>query len=160
MTLYGELIRLTEKLNEHKLPYAVIGGLAVAYHATARATDDLDFLFLARDVGKVREVMHELGYLFESVPWTFQNTKLTVHRFSRFDGEQHMIVDVMISDEDRYANIVDRAVVAQTAAGPIRFAAKEDLIWLKKFRNSKQDQADIEAIEKNAQRGPTDAKSK
>ena len=159
MTLYGELIRLTERLNERKLDYAVIGGLAVAYHATARATDDLDVLFLARDIGKVREIMQELGYLFESVPWTFQNTKLTVHRFSRFEGEQHMLVDVMVSDEERYAKIVEQAVVAQTAAGPIRFAVKEDLIWLKKFHNSMQDQADIEAIEKNAQRGPTDAKS-
>lgn len=158
MTLYGELIRLTEKFHERKLAYAVIGGLAVAYHATARATEDLDFLFFARDIEKIRAAMRESGYPFESTPWTFKNTNLTVHRFSRFEGEEHLIVDVMISDEDRYAKIVERAVIAQTAAGPIHFAAKEDLIWLKKFRNSIQDQADITAIE-NAQRRPTDAKS-
>ena len=158
MTLYGEFIRLVEEFARRKIPYAVIGGLAVAYHASARATDDLDFLFFARDIENIRAAMHKLGYLIEATPWTFQNTKLTVHRFSRFEAEEHMIVDVMVSDEERYAKIVNRAVVAQTAAGQIRFAEKEDLIWLKKFRNSKQDQADIDAIE-NAQRGSTDTQS-
>jgi hypothetical protein len=153
ISLYGELIRLVEEFNRRNISYAIIGGLAVAYHARPRATDDLDFLFMARDIGVIRETMHQSGYLIEATPWTFQNTKLTVHRFSRFDQEEHLTVDVMISDEERYAKIVEEAEIAQTAAGPIRFAAKEHLIWLKKFRNSKLDQADIEAIE-NAQRGP------
>ncbi len=69
-----------------------------------------------------------------------------------------MMVDVMVSGEERYAQIVERAEIAKTAAGLMRFAAKEDLIWLKLFRNSKLDQADIEAIQ-NARRGPTDAQS-
>ncbi len=153
ISLYGELIRLVEEFNCQNIPYATIGGLAVAYHARPRATDDLDFLFLARDIELIRSAMRHAGYLIEATPWTFQNTKLTVHRFSRFEQGEHMVVDVMVSDEERYTKIVEQAEIAQTAAGLIRFAAKEHLIWLKKFRNSQQDQADIVAIE-NAQRGP------
>jgi hypothetical protein len=153
ISLYGELIRLVEEFNRRNIPYAIIGGLAVAFHARPRATDDLDFLFLARDIQSIREAMRHASYLIEATPWTFQNTKLTVHRFSRFEDNEHMIVDIMVSDEKRYAKIVEQPEIAQTAAGLIRFASKEHLIWLKKFRNSPQDQADIAAIE-NAQRGP------
>jgi hypothetical protein len=153
ISLYGELIRLVEEFNRRNIPYAIIGGLAVAYHARPRATDDLDFLFLARDIGLIREAVRKTGYLIEATPWTFQNAKLTVHRFSRFEGYEHMVVDVMVSDEERYAKIVEHAEIAQTAAGQIRFATKEHLIWLKKIRNSPQDRVDIAAIE-DAQRGP------
>jgi hypothetical protein len=38
-------------------------------------------------------------------------------------------------------------VVAKSAEGPVRAARKGDLIRLKKLRNSKQDQADIERLE-------------
>ncbi len=68
ITLYGELIRLTEAFHRRNLPYAVIGGLAVAYHAFARATEDLDFLFLAKDIDTIRGVMRELNYLIEATP--------------------------------------------------------------------------------------------
>lgn len=38
-----------EQLNESGIPYAIIGGLAIAYHATPRMTKDLDILVLDED---------------------------------------------------------------------------------------------------------------
>jgi hypothetical protein len=148
MNLYGEFIRFVEKMQEHKIPYIVIGGLAVSYHVRIRATEDLDFLVLVADVEKIRAIMRDIGYLIETPPWTFRNTGLTVRRFSRFEGEEHMIIDIMSSDDPKYTSMVDRAVVADTAAGPVRFATKEDLIFLKKQRNSPQDQLDIAELQK------------
>lgn len=148
MTLYGEFTRLVEKLSEHKIPYVVIGGLAVSYHVTVRATEDLDFLVLAPDVEKIRAIMRELGYLIETPPWTFQNTGLTLRRFNRFEDDQHLIIDIMSSADAQYTSMVQRAVVADTAAGPVRFACKQDLIFLKRQRNSPQDQLDIIELQK------------
>lgn len=38
-------------------------------------------------------------------------------------------------------------VCTESKKGKLRVAGKKDLIWLKRFRNSKQDQADIEKLE-------------
>ena len=38
-----------EQLNESGIPYAIIGGLAIAYYATPRMTKDLDILVLDED---------------------------------------------------------------------------------------------------------------
>jgi len=148
LTLYGEFIRLVEQLQAHKIPYVVIGGLAVSYHSHARATEDIDFLVLTPDIERIRGLMRSLSYLIETPPWTFQNSGLTVRRFSRFEGEEHMIVDIMTSAEPKYVSMVERAIVADTAAGPVRFACKDDLIFLKRQRNSPQDQVDIADLQK------------
>ena len=38
-------------------------------------------------------------------------------------------------------------MTAESEEGRVMIAKKEDLIWLKRVRNSKQDQADIEKLE-------------
>lgn len=62
-----------------------------------------------------------------------------------------MIVDVVVAGDDRHRRIIANAHDAEAeGTGVIRVAAKSDLIWLKRKRNSKQDQADIERLENEA----------
>jgi hypothetical protein len=42
--------------------------------------------------------------------------------------------------------IIENAVIAESENGQVKIASKNDMIWLKSFRNSKQDQADIERL--------------
>jgi len=47
----------------------------------------------------------------------------------------------------RHARIVENAIEAVSEdMGAVLVAAKRDLVWLKRSRNSKQDQADIERL--------------
>jgi hypothetical protein len=43
--------------------------------------------------------------------------------------------------------IIQNAVEAESEEGRVMIAGKKDLIWLKRKRDSKQDQADIEKLE-------------
>ena len=55
-----------------------------------------------------------------------------------------MIVDILVAGHDRHEQIIANALEAESeGTGLVRVAARADLIWLKRQRNSKQDQADI-----------------
>ena len=54
---------------------------------------------------------------------------------------------MLAGDEERHKEIIKNAVVEETEHGLTCIASREDLIWMKRLRNSKQDIADIEALE-------------
>ena len=55
-----------------------------------------------------------------------------------------------LSNMRMVGEMIDRADIAESdTIGKVRVARREDLIRLKRARNSKLDQADIEELEKN-----------
>ena len=50
-------------------------------------------------------------------------------------------------NEERHKEIIKDAIVKETEYGLTCIASREDLIWMKRLRNSKQDIADIETLE-------------
>lgn len=50
-------------------------------------------------------------------------------------------IDLLIRPAD-----IDRAVVDVSRSGAVRIARKEDIIWLKRFGNSDQDQVEIKRL--------------
>jgi hypothetical protein len=58
-----------------------------------------------------------------------------------------LTIDLLVGNEERHKEIIKNAVVEETEYGLTCIASREDLIWMKRLRNSKQDIADIEALE-------------
>lgn len=55
-----------------------------------------------------------------------------------------MNIDIIVAGDDRHERIITDALEAEAEGkGIVKVANKADLIWLKRRRNSKQDQADI-----------------
>ena len=78
--------------------------------------------------------------------WTFKESALSLHRFLKVADKEELVVDLVVADAD-HIEIIDRALPAESHAGPVPVARKEDVIRMKRARNSKQDQADIEALQ-------------
>lgn len=146
MNVFDEFLTIARELERKQVNYALIGGVALAYHGLPRFTKDIDLLIVPDDADGVRTVLESVGYFESAEPWTFSTTGITLRRFFRADGPEHLLVDVMICAEQRHRAIIENALLAQTPDATIRFAQKEDLIWLKRQRNSLQDQADIEGL--------------
>lgn len=53
---------LTGALDEAKVRYALIGGFAMALRGVQRATVDLDFILLLKDLEKTHAILEKLGY--------------------------------------------------------------------------------------------------
>ncbi len=62
MDLRRVLEQVHEKLREAEVPHALIGGLALAAHATPRATEDIDLLVDGDSAEVLHELLTEMGY--------------------------------------------------------------------------------------------------
>ncbi len=118
----------------------------MAFHDLPRFTKDIDLLIVPEDAEAVRGVLEASGYFESAQPWTFSSTGITRRRFCRVEEREHLLVDVMIGGKPRHREIVERSLITEAAEGTIRFARKEDLIWMKRQRNSPRDRADIEGL--------------
>ncbi len=147
MNVFFEFWKIAKALEEEELPYALVGGVAIAFHSVPRFTKDIDILIDPETVEQVGELLKKEGYFESTSPRTFKNTELTMHRFIKIVDGDEMLIDVLVSGTERHSAIVANAVAAVSAEVTVKLASKEDLIWLKRFRNSKQDQADIDGLE-------------
>jgi len=150
MELYREFFSVIEGLNREGLAYSVVGGIALAFYSQPRFTRDIDILAKPVDLERYRVVFNKLGYTELAEPWDFQKTKITLHRFCKasIDQDHDMIeIDLLIGHEDRHSEIIEQSTLDESPAGKVRLATREDLIWMKRIRGSKQDEADIEKLE-------------
>ena len=62
------------------------------------------------------------------------------------DGDDLIVIDLLIGHEEVHESIIRDSLIDESSVGMIRLAQKNDLIWMKKVRGSKQDEADIEKL--------------
>ena len=147
MNVFFEFHKIVLHLQSEGIAYALIGGVAIAFHAEPRFTKDIDILIRESDLDRVSTILKNAGYFPSAPSWMFKDCKLTLHRFLKISDHDEMMIDIMVPGDKRYDKIIDNALTIESeGTGIVRVAAKNDLIWLKSQRNSKQDQADIERL--------------
>lgn len=147
MNVFYEFHKIVQHLQSEEIEYALIGGVAVAFHAQPRFTKDIDILICRAELERVTGILKGEGYFESSSPWTFRDSQLTLHRFMKVEEQDEMVVDILVAGNDRQEAIVSHAMEAKSkGTGVVRLATKPDLIWLKRQRHSKQDEADIESL--------------
>ena len=147
MNVFDEFTEIIKHIEQEKIRYAIVGGVAMAFYAEPRFTQDIDMLLEPNDFEKVRRILKQNGYIESAEPWTFKSTPLTLRRFLKAVGSDHMIIDILVAGNKKHLEIIKNALIAQGEHGITHVAEKSDIIWLKRQRNSLQDQADIERLE-------------
>ena len=61
--VHQSLQKITKRLEDLRIPYAVVGGLALAAHGFKRMTDDVDVLVDPAGLKAVHEALEGLGYV-------------------------------------------------------------------------------------------------
>ncbi|OIP91968.1 MAG: hypothetical protein AUK55_10235 [Syntrophobacteraceae bacterium CG2_30_61_12] len=153
MNLYDEFFLLVRRLNELEIRYAVVGGIALAFHGKARFTRDLDLLVRHEDFDPLAMALSRLGYEETAEPWVLPDTPLTLHRFLKVDGEDELMVDILVAADADHHRVIGNADLADSEVGPVPIATRIDLIRMKRSRNSAQDRVDISALEENDKTG-------
>lgn len=149
------LLELAQKLDEQKVPYCVVGGLAVALHGYVRVTMDIDIVIQISDKNfeLCEKVLKELG--FESkipvtakeiskfrkeyiekrnlIAWSFYNKK------NPFE-----VVDILLTHDQKTLN-VEKIEIYGTK---ISLISKDDLIKMKLQSGRPQDLIDVEQLKK------------
>jgi len=75
-SVHKSLRELTRRLDEARIPYAVVGALALGFHGLVRATVDIDILLTPEGLTKFRELNLGLGYVtaFPGAAKSFRDT--------------------------------------------------------------------------------------
>jgi len=148
MNIFEEFKRLVMELERLKVRYALVGGVAMAFYTEPRFTRDIDLLVDSKDFDKIKDILEKDGYFESALPWTFRNVAIELHRFLKVaNGEDEMLIDILVAKDEAINKVIQNAVEAESEEGRVMLANKKDLIWLKRTRDSKQDQADIERLE-------------
>jgi hypothetical protein len=151
MNVFEEFKQLVMELEKYEVRYALVGGVAMAFYAEPRFTRDIDILVDSEDYQRAKAILEKDGYFESASPWTFRNVAIELHRFLKVIPEDEMMIDILVAKDENVRRIIRDAVQAESEDGRVRLANKKDLVWLKRSRDSKQDQADIEKLkdEKN-----------
>lgn len=148
LDLYDELRQLIGMLDEHKIDYALCGGLAMAVHARPRSTIDIDMLILSESLERVLPLALELGYNIRGTDLSFANGVIEIRRVSKIDPESGdlLSLDLLLVTPGIFP-IWKSRTVADWEGGRLSVVSRTGLISLKQLRGSGQDQDDIKALQ-------------
>jgi len=148
MDVFAEFQQIADALAVRKIPYALIGGVAMAFYAPPRFTKDIDFLVKLADFPALADALKSNGYMASAGPLTFPKANLTLHRYLKPVENDEFFVDVLVAESSAMEAVVDRAVsIKSPNHPPVPVARREDIILLKKLRASTQDLADITILQ-------------
>ena len=147
LDLVHELHSLVRLLEEHKIEYALCGGMAMGVHGHARATVAIDLLIVSESLPEVLELAKTLGYTTRGKDLSFANGAVEIRRVSKRDPEdgELLSLDLLLATPDVRDVWEDRTVV-EWEGGRLSVVTASGLITLKQLRRSYQDLADIEAL--------------
>jgi hypothetical protein len=148
------LHKVCQHLDAANIPYAIVGGYAVALHGAARGTFDVDIAieWSLKNLAKVESALKELGLVsrlpidansvfhFKEeyvqkrnlIAWNFYNPRKPIEQ-----------VDIIITFDLKHHKVKSM----QTQEGKVRVLAKDDLIEMKTKSGRKQDLEDVKALE-------------
>lgn len=146
--------KVCEALQKAKIPYAVVGGYAVALHGVPRGTFDIDFVirWTLNNLVNTEKVLKKLG-LVSRIPvdalsvFNFReeyitNRNLIAWNFYDPMNQSHQ-VDIIINYDLKDSSVK----TIKTLYGSLRVLSKKDLIAMKKSSGRPQDLEDIKSLE-------------
>ncbi len=148
------LDRVCQCLEKHEVPYAIVGGFAVALHGLPRGTFDIDLIvrFTESDFMNLESALKTIG-LVSRLPVTakevyqfreeyIQNRNLIAWSFVNPSNPIESL-DVIITTDLKSVSHIKKKIHGHE----ITVIAKKDLIAMKKTAGRAQDLADIKALE-------------
>jgi len=146
--LYQQLLHVCRFLERRRIPYMVIGGVAVGVWSAPRATIDLDFVIgvTGEALAAFAQSAAEVGFVvFDPKPVEF--SKMTLLRMQLKEPDARLLtLDFMLANDDYKRAALDRAVSIPLLEQEVRIAAPEDVILLKLLGGRGQDMVDAENI--------------
>jgi sugar/nucleoside kinase (ribokinase family) len=156
-------------LNEARVRYVVVGGLATLLHGFARLTADVDLVvdLEPQEAGKAIRALLALGFVARAPvdPMGFADpvlrrmwmTEKGMQVFTMVDRANPMrAVDVFVTAPIPFEDLWARAETVTLSGAAVRIAAIADLIDMKRAVGRPQDLIDVEALEQIRRRRDTD----
>lgn len=147
------LERLVKVLNQQKIPYAIVGGVAVALHGAPRGTIDIDIVIkhTARVFKSVETCLKGLGFLprlpvTANEVFSFKDeyiSRRNLIAWSFYNPTNPLeVIDIILTHDLSDMKTVNKKMGPST----LKVLAVEDLINMKKKSGRPQDIEDIKVL--------------
>lgn len=145
--------RITSLLSENHIPYALVGGYAVAIHGVVRGTFDVDIIteLSLENFMNIERVLTRAGMksiipinaqdLFSNLEKYVQEKNLIAWNFQHKERGRESL-DILVTEDIKKHNFI----LVETGIGIIPVLDINSLIQLKKKAGREQDLADIQAL--------------
>ncbi len=142
---FWAMVNLLERL---KVPYAVMGGIAIRALGIPRPTYDVDFAIILdrNQFDLLFAGAEEAGFTVEEpyrTGWCDSVAEMPMLKIHADWGERRIDVDVFLAETEHLQKLMERRVTLDVLGRPVDFATPEDLILLKVLANRPRDLADI-----------------
>ncbi len=148
--LYDELRGLIEILNRERIPYAVCGGVAVAFYGYVRTTQDIDILVRKEDVERISTAVREQDFVVDAgrIPFNVgAPEQREIHRISKIIDDQILTLVLLLVDVALHS-IWDGREVGAWQDQTINVVSLEGLLAMKRIAGRSKDLLDIEELTK------------
>jgi hypothetical protein len=148
LDIYDEFRNLVAVLDEHKIDYALCGGMAMAVHQRPRMTIDIDVLIQAESLDGVLAIAKEQGYTIRGKDLSFANGAVEIRRVAKIDTEAGDLLSLdLLLVTPQLRHVWSSRVESEWEGGTFSVVSRAGLIALKQLRRSGQDLDDIKALE-------------
>jgi predicted nucleotidyltransferase len=143
-----DLIRL---FRESKIPYALMGGMAVSVHGIPRPTHDLDFtIAIERErLPEFYAAVEELGYSVPDVHqsgWVDLVAGMPLVRVRQWVDDKVIDIDLFLAESSFQESLLSRRVELVVEGNLAWVVTPEDLMLLKLIAGRPRDLGDIQDI--------------
>jgi hypothetical protein len=152
--LAEEFEAVISALAEHRIEYAVCGGLAMAIHGLPRATVDIDLLIRPETEDRVYAAVEPLGFRIRANPMHFDQGRMETRRISKIDPAGDTLMLDLLLVTPAFENVWRDRTTIESDFGPISVVSRKGLIELKSGRMSGVDQDDIKRLRDETDMSP------
>lgn len=152
---YDEFRGIVDILNREGIPYAVCGGIAVAFYGFVRTTKDIDILVRKEDLARIAEVVKEQGFVFDAgrIPFDVgKPNQREIHRISKAVGDEILTLDLLLVDEI-YQSVWEDRQVAEWQGRRVHVVSLDGLLTMKRLAGRGKDLIDIDELTDGTEAG-------
>ncbi len=147
LDIYDEFRRLIKVFDEHKVAYALCGGMAMAVHKRPRMTIDIDILIPPEFLERVIPLASELGYNIRGKDLSFAQGAVEIRRVSKIDAASGDLLSLdFLLVTPQLQSVWASRIISEWEGGTFTVVSRAGLIAMKQLRMSGQDIDDIEAL--------------
>lgn len=148
MIIIDLLEKITQLLKKYKIPYAVIGGIALQAWGKERTTKDIDLTVYLSEIEEADflQSLKKFGLKIVRAGKKIENLKLIETHFIPPELGLPIEVDFFIAQTEYQMQVLKRAVCVNVLGRRIKLASPEDLIICKLLSNRPLDRSDVRNI--------------
>lgn len=141
MDVLANLRTVTTALDEAAIPYALVGGWAVAVHGAPRATADLDLLIRPADLEPALAAVEPHGFRHKAMPMKFPDG-MRLQRVSKIEQGELLTLDLLLVVE-LLEPVWESREPIEALGTTLWVIGRDALISMKQWAGRPQDLADI-----------------